>query len=170
MGGIGKIPQNATDGFALVGSIKQPSFDYYEYIGACLVSPIRAGVEYTFTLDIAAALNNSQFGGDTNGNTELLCIPSCDLFQIPGANYKGDEYEILASAAPNGGIVGGGDWKSITFVVKSSSDCPAVMFGPGKDQTVQSGQSGSYVLYDFLNLQEGAAGVCDAKGECVATP
>ena len=41
------------------------------------------------------------------------------------------------------------------------------MFGPGLSQTVQDGQIGSYVLYDFLNLQEGAAGVCNDMGECV---
>lgn len=135
-----------------------------------MISPLLAGVQYTFTLDIAAATDVASFGGDTNGATELLCIPSCDLFQISGVDYKGDDYEILATAEPAGGIVGGGEWKPITFVVKPSSDCPAIMFGPGINQTIQSGEDGTYVIYDFLNLQEGSAGVCDTKGECVPAP
>ena len=166
LGGIGALKQIATDGNAFVGSIKEEE-DYYEYIGACLNSPLKAGVEYTFTLDIAAATDDSSFGGDTNGATDLLCIPDCDLFQIEGQDYKGDEYEILATAEPAGGISGGGDWKPLTFVAKPTSDCPAIMFGPSISQTIQSGQFGTYVIYDFLNLQEGAAGVCNAKGECV---
>ena len=170
LGGIGEIPQQATDGNAFVGSIKTTGRDYYEYVGACLINPLLTGVEYTFTLDIAAATSSSSFGGDTNGATELLCIPSCDDFQIPGFDYKGDSYEILATALPTGGLVGGGDWKSITFVVTPSSDCPAIMFGPGIAQTIESGQAGTYVIYDSLNLQQGSAGVCDSKGECVPAP
>ena len=166
LGGIGALKQIATDGNAFVGSIKEEE-DYYEYIGACLNSPLKAGVEYTFTLDIAAATDDSNYGGDTNGATDLLCIPDCDLFQIEGKDYKGDEYEILATAEPAGGISGGGDWKPLTFVAKPTSDCPAIMFGPSISQTIQSGQFGTYVIYDFLNLQEGAAGVCNAQGECV---
>ena len=52
------IPQQATDGDAFVGSIKTDpnASEYYEYIGACLISPLKAGVEYTFNLDIAAAV------------------------------------------------------------------------------------------------------------------
>jgi len=165
LGGIGGIPQQATDGDAIVGSIKGSS--YFEYIGACLTSPLLAGVEYTFNLDVAAATNSGSYGGDTNGVTELLCIPDCGDFRISGSDWKGDDFEILATATPAGGLLGGGEWKSITFQVTPSQDCPAIMFGPGLAQSIQIGQSGTYVLYDFLNLQAGAAGVCDDKGECV---
>ena len=57
MGGeldIVHIPQQATDGDAFVGSIAIPNSDYFEYIGACLISPLQAGTTYTFNLDIAA--------------------------------------------------------------------------------------------------------------------
>jgi hypothetical protein len=127
-----------------------------------------AGVDYTFNLDLAAIPPASDgFGGDTNGDTELLCIPDCNLFQISGSDWKGDNYEILATASPAGGLVGGGEWKSITFEATPTQDCPAIMFGPAQSQSVQAGQLGTYVLYDFLNLQEGVAGVCNAEGECV---
>lgn len=104
-----------------------------------------------------------------DGDTELLCIPDCNEFQIPGWDWKGSDFEVLATAAPAGGllVVGGGEWKSITFEVTPKQDCPAIMFGPALTRTVQAGQSGSYVIYDFLNLQEGAAGVCNKNGECV---
>ena len=165
---IGEIPQQATDGDAFVGSIKQvPGRDYYEYIGACLLSPLIAGNVYTFTLDIAAATDKFMFGGDTNGATELLCIPSCDEFEISGSGYMGTRFPILATAIPGSTLEGGGDWQTITFEATPSEDCPAIMFGPGIDQTIQDGQQGSYVIYDFLNLQAGAAGICNEAGECV---
>jgi len=160
------VPQGASDGAAFVGVIAAPP--YYEYVGACLIRPLSAGVDYTFTLDISSAEKvTGQFGGDTDGVTELFCVPSCDDFQIGTDVYMGDIYDILGSVMPTGGLVGGSDWKSITFEVNSAQDCPAIMFGPGRDQTIESGQSGTYVLYDYLNLQQGAAGVCNAVGECV---
>jgi hypothetical protein len=57
-----------------------------------------------------------------------------------------------------------------TIALTPSRNCPAITFVPGLDQSMQSGQSGTYVLYDFLNLQEGMAGVCNESGECVAAP
>jgi len=169
LGGLGQIPQQASDGDAIVGSIAKPVGDYFEYIGACLISPLQAGTTYTFNLDIAAATDSAGTGGDTNGITELLCVPTCDAFPIPGYGYKGNDYEVLATATPGGGLVGGADWKSITFEVVPNQNCPAIMFGPGQTQSVQAGQTGSYVLYDSLNLQEGEAGVCNGAGECVET-
>jgi hypothetical protein len=128
-------------------------------------------VKYTFSFDIAAATDSSGIlGGDTNGVTELLCIPSCDEFEISGIGYKGDIYDILATATPAGGLVGGEDWKSTTVEFTPTQDCPAIMFGAGQLQTVQPGQFGSYILYDFLNLQEGIAGVCNESRECVPAP
>jgi hypothetical protein len=172
IGGIGAMPRNATYGDAFVGSIKirEDYYEYYEYIGACLNGTIVAGVEYTFELDVTAALGNDMYGGDTNGVTELLCIPTCNLFPIPGYDYKGDEFEVIATAQPVGGLIGGGEWKTITFNFVPSSNCSAIMFGPGLNQTIQSNQTGSYVLYDFLNLQEGAAGVCNNNSECIPQP
>lgn len=162
---VGEIPQQATDGDAIVGSIKAEG--YHEYIGACLNSPLQAMESFTFTLNIAAAASNAQFGGDTNGITDLLCIPSCSSFPISGQDYKGDEFGILATASPDGGLVGGGPWKSITFEVTPTQNCDAIMFGPSLTQSVEEGQKGSYIIYDFLNLQEGVAGACNSMGECV---
>ena len=93
-------------GDANVGSIAQPDNNYFEYIGACLISPLQAGTTYTFNLDIAAATDSAGTnGGDTNGITELLCVPTCDAFPIPGFGYKGNDYEVLATA----GLVNDGE-------------------------------------------------------------
>ncbi|KAL7556686.1 hypothetical protein ACA910_009653 [Epithemia clementina (nom. ined.)] len=107
LGRIGAIPQKATDGDAFVGSVKLALELWYEYIGACLLSPLEIGKEYTFTQDIAAASDSNLYGGDKNGLTELLCIPDCNKFRIVGNGYMGDTFEILAMAEPVGGLVGG---------------------------------------------------------------
>ena len=164
---ISAVTQQATDGDAFVGAFRTIDGTWNEYVGACLINPLQAGVDYTFSLDIAAATDTDSIGGDTNGATDLLCITDCNDFQIQERGYQGNNYEVLATAQPSGGLLGGGDWKSLTFTVNPSTDCPAIMFGPSSQQTVQSGQTGTYMLYDFLNLQEGEAGVCNAAGECV---
>ena len=163
---LGSVPQLASDGNAFVGSIKDV-FGYYEYVGTCLTDPLVADVEYTFTLNVAAPEDDFIFGGDTNGATDLLCIPECNVFPIPGSGYKGNDFQILSSAEPEGGLIGGADWKTITFNFVADANCSAIMFGPSITQTIQDAQEGSYVIYDFLNFQEGAAGMCNAEGECV---
>ena len=75
--------------------------------------------------------------------------------------------DLLSTTAPSGGLSPSDGWKSLTFVVTPTQDCPAIMFGPSAGQTMEAGKDGSYVWYDFLNLQEGTAGVCNADGECV---
>ena len=64
-------------------------------------------------------------------------------------------------------MIGGGDWKAITFKFSPTTNCSAIVIGPNEDQTSEDNKEGSYVLYDFLNLQKGAPGVCNVKGECV---
>ena len=79
----------------------------------------------------------------------------------------GDTYTKLATAAPGGGLKGGGEYKALTFAFTPTSDCPAVMFGSAKTQTRLSGFAGTYNVYDALNLQSGTAGSCDTEGECL---
>lgn len=165
--GVSDLPLQGSDGDGFVGAISQGIF-YVEYVGACLIEPLLAGVQYTFNMDInAAGSGGTSYGGDTNGETDMLCVPSCNEFPIAGSEYMGNRYEVLATAAPSGGLTGGDGWKSMTFEVSPTQDCPAIMFGPSAGQTVEPGKQGTYVLYDFLNLQEGSAGVCNQDGECV---
>lgn len=169
---IGPIPQQAVDGDAFVATITNTQ-DYFEYVGACLTSPLLVGVEYTFNLNMAAAASvasGSGYGGNTNGDTDLLCIPDC-AFPIAGGGIQSGTYQVLDNASPDNGLSGEGAWKSITFQFTPTANCPAIMFGPSDAQTREQGQAGSYVLYDALNLQQGSAGVCNADGLCVdATP
>jgi len=160
------MPQKAPDGDAFVGSIKKGT-GYFEYVGACLKSPLLRGVSYTLTLDMNAAGTSGRFGGDTNGDTELLCVSSCSSLPAAGIGWMGSKFPVLAAASPGGGLQGGGAWKALTFSFTPSANCPAVMFGPAKTQTTQAGEAGTYVMYDSLNLQSGSAGACDADGECV---
>lgn len=157
---------SAPDGDAMVGAIGMPN--WVEYVGACLTSPLEAGKTYTMTMSAAAALVSNAYGGNTNGNTELLCIPHCS-FPLGGTGYMGNTYPVLARASPGGGLQYGGrnsQWKALTFEFTPTQNCPAVMFGPAQDSSIQPGKQGSYTVFDGLNLQAGFAGHCDAEGHC----
>jgi hypothetical protein len=168
-GGIGKgtpFGISANDGVAFVGAIRQGD-GYSEYVGACLKTPLKSGVEYTLNMAIGAVGYFYNYGGDTNGDTELLCVSSCASLPMTGMGYMGNSLPVLSKTAPSGGLKGAGDWKAITFAFTPTFDCPAVMFGPSNTQSLQAGKSGTYVIYDALNLQSGTAGSCDTEGECI---
>jgi len=145
-------------------------------VGVDVSLPMRpmaiAGTQYTLSLSMAAALGVSGgWGGDTNGEIVLLCIPACS-FPISGFDRKDDDYPVLASGGPTGGLVGNGPWKQFSMTFTPASNCPAVMIGPAITQTIASSPSNlavSYVFYDALNLQETgtANGECDASNECI---
>lgn len=121
---------------------------------------------------MAAALGTSNgFGGDTNGHTDLLCIPACGAFPIAGYDPKSDDYTVLATAGPTGGLVGAGPWKTLSMTFTPTVGCPAVMLGPATTQTTAPGLRGTYVFYDALNLQEtsAASGICDANNDCIVS-
>jgi len=128
-----------------------------------------AGTQYTLSLSMAAALGTpGGYGGDTNGETVLLCIPACS-FPISGVDRKDDDYPVLASGSPTGGLVGNGPWKQFSMTFTPGSNCPAIMLGAAITQTIAANMYGSYVFYDALNLQETgtANGECDASNECI---
>jgi len=166
--GTEQFPQ-ANDGDAVVGAIRVNGASYVEYVGSCLQSPIVKGNNYTFNFAIAATrlTGYGTFGGNSNGHSDLLCIPACGQFPIGGHDYKGDNYPILAKASPGGGLVEGGGWKALTFTFTASNDCPAIMFGPSQDASDSTTNAGTYLIFDALNLQPGEPGVCDADGNCV---
>ena len=148
-----------------------PMGPYYEYIGTCLKSPLKSGASYTLTMDVAVPGDPDISPGDTNGDSEVLCVESCSSLPLIGSHdHMGDQFPVLASASPGGGLQMKGGWKALTFSFTPNLDCAAVMFGPAKTQSENSwGGDGSYVFYDAVNLQGGPAGVCNAKGECVPT-
>lgn len=134
--------------------------------------PLSAGTQYTLSVSIAAAAGETGgAGGDTNGDTDLLCIPACGMFPIAGSDSKHDDYTVLASGAPTGGLVGNGPWKSFSMTFTPSVNCPAVMLGASSTQSIATSPSviASYVFYDALNLQETAtaSGTCDANNNCI---
>jgi len=130
-----------------------------------------AGTEYTLSLYMNAA-PGPYVGGSTNGHIDVMCMPSC-AFPVSGYDYKDDNYPVLASGAPVGGLTGNGPWNQLALSFTPTVNCPAIMFGPSRAQTFdpqsqELGLIGSYVLFDALNLQETstADGQCDANNQC----
>jgi len=108
-----------------------------EYFGTCLLSPLQSGVTYTLTMDVNAAAdlkawNDRSSGGDTNGDTVLLCVESCSSLPVPSpgnGGYLGEDgyaeyakakgwpalpglplqqgFPVLATASPGGGLEAG---------------------------------------------------------------
>lgn len=124
---------------------------------------------YTLQMHMAAATSSASYGGDTNGDIDVLCIPSCDQLPISGSGVMDAAFDVLASGAPAGGLIGGGDWKPVSLTFTPTADCPAIIFGPASSQSIQAGESGTYVMYDMLNLQNDV-GVCNSDGEAVCMP
>ena len=127
----------ATDGDAVIGTIGGTPDWNMEYFGTCLLSPLQSGVSYTLTMDVNAAddlkaWNDQSSGGDTNGDTVLLCVESCSSLPVPppgNSGYLGEDgyaeyakkrgwpalpglplqqgFPKLATASPGGGLEAG---------------------------------------------------------------
>ena len=166
------LNRTAVDGDGFVSLYRNPTWSpntYYEYIGTCLESPLRANVTYTVSLFVASDLlyvAGVGYGTTTNGHSEILCVPSCGSFPIEGFEYMGDAYEVLGADQPHLGLAPGGPWKPIAFEVTPSQECAAIMVGQGRDVSA-SDFSGIYMSYDGVNVQEGRTGRCDSNGECL---
>jgi len=158
------------DGNGAVASIKVKGNTWHEYIGACLTAPMQQSVTYTFNLQIAAGLIENVYGGDTDGESELMCLPTCSAstFPISGSNWMGNRFKILAKGRPANMVKLHGGWQPLTFEFQAPpGGCAGIMFGPSLHSSIQAGKSGSYTVYDFLNVQEGHSGTCDGEGHCV---
>jgi hypothetical protein len=165
------LPQ-AFDGNAMIGLAKTNGGDFTEYCGGCLSTPIVKGRDYTFSFAMTATAltgpGGAKWGGDIDGKTDLLCLPSCDIFPIAGTDNKADTYPILAQAQPGETVKQGAGWSQVTFAFTAENDCPAIMFGFSKDSTNSGGGfTGTYALYDGLALHEGSGGQCNANGQCI---
>ena len=57
---------------------------------------------------------------------------------IGSQDHMGDQFPVLASASPGGGLQMKGGWKALTFSFTPNLDCAAVMFGPAKTQSENS--------------------------------
>ena len=55
------------------------------------------GVQYVLELYIAAAGDEFVAGGDTNGDTDLLCLPSCATLPVGGFDSKSDDFQVVRS-------------------------------------------------------------------------
>jgi len=158
------------DGDGAVAAIKAAGNVWHEYIGACLTGPMEQNLTYTFNLQIAAGLIENVYGGDTDGESELMCLPTCTpgMFPISGRGWMGGNYPILAKGKPANMVKMRAGWQPLTFEFQApAGGCQGIMFGPSKDSSIQSGMRGTYTFYDFMNVQEGSSGTCDKAEVCV---
>lgn len=154
----------------MVTKVNQSTSNTTQWLTAFLFC---SGTQYTLSMWMAASEGIfNGWGGDTNGNTDVLCVTDCALFPFNTCDYKGNLLQILASGGPEGGLQGNGPWKRFSLTFTPTSNCPAIMIGASASQTTATtptGLRGTYNMYDALNLQETrmATGQCDSSNVCV---
>ena len=140
------IPQPLPDGIALAGFIAADSIDdsgnffqYAEYLGACLLSPMQAGVQYTLQMALAGmpglSLNDPDFAPPIVAPYGPLDITifgsaSCPTFPITVPPYLcplgvGDWTELGAVSYTSNGL-----WQTVTITFTPAVDIQAVIIGP----------------------------------------
>jgi len=139
-------PQPLPDGIGITGFFALDSLDdsgsfypYAEYLGACLLSPMQAGVQYT--LQMALAGGPSVVFNDVNttfpivapyGPLEITIFgsASCPTFPVSVPPYTcpegvGDWTVLGASSYTSNGL-----WQTLTITFTPAVDIQAVMIGP----------------------------------------
>ena len=69
--------------------------EYIEYIGACLLEPINANIQYTLSLDLGAPIESNDSPAILVEELVILGIPNCN-FPILGNDCKEDNFEVIA--------------------------------------------------------------------------
>jgi len=151
-GGIGVVPTPFPDGDGAIGTIKLAGTTYSEYVGACFPEPLTGGTSYTLDFWASAAGTEDVFGGDTKGDVVILGIPNCVSFPIPGTDSKEDNYTVLGRVPVD--LKGGGAYKKYRIAFTVDQDYFTILIGSGDNMSIQAGESGNYVVYDDLTLNE----------------
>ncbi|KIO53273.1 T9SS type B sorting domain-containing protein [Flavobacterium hibernum] len=148
---------NFPDGNGIVGAIFKK--DFQEYVGSTLLSPMKAGVNYQLTLNIAALSLNGEYKL-TNDKYEPVnltlfgCINGDNLpIQTSGGPTSADPTWVelghtTYSSSPN--------WGEITIFFTPKTDINAIILGAPDKLPASYPESGSglfpYFLYDNLLL------------------
>jgi gliding motility-associated-like protein len=140
------VPQPLPDGIALAGFIAADSIDgsgsffpYAEYLGACLLSPMQAGVQYTLQMALAGAPMGLYYDPNTTfpvvapyGPLDITIFgsASCPTFPITVPPYLcpvgvGDWTELGAVSYTSNGL-----WQTVTITFTPAVDIQAVIIGP----------------------------------------
>lgn len=148
-GGIGStpLPPNGSDFFVgTLGNVNNGA--YYEYMGTCLLSPLRRDQAYTLEMLVGAASGDYKYGGSYKGDLVLLGIPSCADFPISGQDNKEDEYEVISRVNVD---IPGNTWltEPVAMEFTPQKNYEAILLGVGL-----GGPENSYILFDGLSLSQ----------------
>lgn len=139
--GFTDVPSPYPDGNGCAGFYDlnvDNNFIYKEYIGACLTSPLLAGVNYTLQLKIYTSVYND-IGGTISCNATdldltLFGTSTCSNFPLSGFG----NYECPSSLSANWSVVAStqvnfvsSTWQAITISFTPTTNIAALILGPG---------------------------------------
>ena len=140
------VPQPLPNGIAFAGFLAIDSIDdsgslypYAEYLGACLLAPMQAGVQYTLQMALAGASYSLFNSSNTTFpitaaygplDITLFGSASCPTFPVDVPPYSCpegvDDWTVLGAMS----YTSNGLWQTVTITFTPSVDIQAVMIGP----------------------------------------
>lgn len=148
---------SASTGTGYVGAIYQDTWK--EYIGACLLSPLEVGTDYTLSFQIASVPIDAfggVCGGLTYGDIDVAIFGSTTCSSLPVSTY-----DCPSSSSADWFLIGTQTyspttgWGTIDIQITPTTDVYAIMIGPPCG-TLPPGYQGSpcsaYFFYDDLIL------------------
>jgi len=155
------FPSQAQKNMLFAYSYALPLF--CRYVGACLHSPLLAGVPQTLEMFVRVPPGGG-YAKSISGEVDVFCIEHCNLPLATSTTLKGS-YELLATGTPaKTPILVGDDWQTVSLAFTPTKDCPAIIFGPSDTNNIEGEYT--YLFFDALNLQQGQ-GVCNDQGLCI---
>jgi len=175
------VPTPLPDGEAVVGTLfsstNASGIPWYEYVGACLLSPMLAGEQYTLQFDISAVytMDIETCSPIPTGPVDvtLFGLESCPNFPVNTTSCPvSSGWTVLGSV--NYQPVD--EWAVVTINFMPDADIEAVMLGPQCDldpEVFDPGENDEvlYCMYDDLVLNESSffSGIVNQEGgNCIS--
>lgn len=133
--------------------------NWKEYAGACLTSPLRAGVSYTFQFNIGFTNAESSPPLDVTffGTTDCANLPFGNGDSAFGCPTNGPNWTRLGLVRASGS----NEWRQLSINITPTTDIHAITIGPPCNRS--SGNQNPYYFFDNLVLAEQSAFEFDIK-------
>ena len=127
--------------------------NWKEYAGACLISPLRAGVDYKFQFHIGFTnqINSPAINITFFGTTDCRNLPFGENDENFGCPTNGPGWTLLGSTFASGSS----EWKQVEINVRPREDITAIAIGPACAE--RSLDDNPYYFFDNLILAEQSA-------------
>lgn len=156
----GYPPMPLPDGNGYIGFIDLTRIllgPYKEYVGACLLEPMKAGTEYTLQFYLGFGRAGNRYSSRSPMPVALFGTADCGQLPFGGRRYDGCPGALPSWFEIESQVVrGSNEWVLVTMTFTPTVDVEAIALGPGCNAALGS----FYYFLDDLTLNE--ASVFDA--------